>query len=228
MKKLIKLSDTHYIVVDNSEIKEGDKFYCITNKVIFTAHTIEYLEEYNKLEDSNHNFYVNSKYAQKITHSTQPLEKIEGHPVKGGELWTCDKIKPLSLSEVEEAINGYGVEKMAEIDWIHKEYGFEEGYNPKRCIDGAIQKPKFINGYIKGFKAHKELVKDKLFTIEDIVKPFGDAFTKFINEGGAIGSSEEWIQWQNVVDWFPKYIQSLLPKTEWNIEFDEQGKIKLI
>lgn len=48
------------------------------------------------------------------------------------------------------------VTKEAERDWIHKEYGFEVGYNPKRCVDGAVQKPKFINGFVKGYNKSQE------------------------------------------------------------------------
>lgn len=204
MIKLIKISDTHYIVVDDSEVKEGDKFYCITNKVIFTAHTIEYLEEYNKLEDSNHNFYVNSKYAQKITHSTQPLEKIEGHPVKGGELWTFDKIKPLSLSEVEEAIYGYSIEKMSTSKYlIQKHISDLTGYQSLKR-----------SGYIEGFKAHQELVKDKFLGNDK------RSLDDFLLNSIKYSQEDREIIMEALSDY--------LEPTEWNIEFDEQGKIKLI
>jgi hypothetical protein len=189
MNKLLKLSETHYIVVDDSEIKEGDKFYCITNKVIFTAHTIEYLEEYNKLEDSNHNFYVNSKYAQKITHSTQP-ELL-------GTGW-MQSVLPLFLSEVEEAIYGYSVDKMA-----------DKLISCSDNIDSQLIKEVWKGG----FKAHKELVKDKLFTIDDMKLCYMQGW----NQGRENRSTE-----------MSNYIQSRLPKTEWECTINEQGKIKLI
>lgn len=59
--KLIKLNEDHYIIVDDSEIKEGDYLYSFSNKKIVVA---------NKLTD----LYIHSK---KITHSTQPDKGME-------------------------------------------------------------------------------------------------------------------------------------------------------
>lgn len=56
--KLIKLSDTHYIVVDDSEIK--DCYY------------------YNSLDKAiRFGNNLNHPYHHKIIHSTQPLEGVE-------------------------------------------------------------------------------------------------------------------------------------------------------
>ena len=77
MNKLIKLSDTHYIIVNDSEIKDGEKF----------AHYWYKDELSNKIEDktkiiiSTATKDTNSKqnrksYIGKITHSTQPLENM--------------------------------------------------------------------------------------------------------------------------------------------------------
>lgn len=72
------------------------------------------------------------------------------------------------------------VAKEAERDWIHKEYGFEVGYNPQRCVHGAVQKPKFINGYVKGYNKSQEThpfseedVKE-IFKIAQMQKNYGD------------------------------------------------------
>lgn len=222
--KLIKLSDTHYIVVDNSEIKPNS--YIEHNKKIYWCTIVNSIEliVYKKDEYAGS---FNPKDCFNVTYSTQPLETkpcrcrygsfmTSSHPCRKEcehPKLCYDKIKPLSLSKVQEAIYGYSVEKMADN---------QLGNNLAPAV-GAYE------AYIRGFNAHRELVKDKLFTIEDIVKPFGEAFTKFINDGGVIGSSEEWVQWQNVVDWFPNYIQSLLPKTEWEIkEITPEGKIVLV
>lgn len=190
MQKLIKLSDTHYIIVDDSEIKEGDWVIELLNKVIFQL----------KVDGNN---YSDSTF-KKITHSTKTLEEIiwwekETRRSKLG----FDKIKPLSLSEVEEVIYGYSVHNMA-VKYCNNHYkqkDWEENYD----------------NYCEGFKAHKELVKDKLFSVEDI-----NNLLQICMESSVIGTSV-----------FMKrkgkeFIQSLLPKTEWNIEFDEQGKIKLL
>ena len=111
MQKLIKLSDDHYIIVDDSEIKEGDYwvYICPINGLDYGDNKDPIVKNnlsptwFEKLHDRK-NYY-------KITHSTEPLESIysaEAHEVEDG---TFRKVKPLSLSEVEETINGYSVEK---------------------------------------------------------------------------------------------------------------------
>lgn len=178
--KLIKLSETHYIVVDDSEIKESD--FALNVKI-------------KRLNQAR--FMFDSTDCKKITHSTQPLEQYYG-ATDGTLPFVYHKIKPLSLSEVEEAVYGYNVEKMAEqeIDRI------------VRMRVESPQRKKYENIWIKGFKAHKELMKDKFFTIEDIEKAM--------------------IERLSIEQFWEKCCKSLLPKTEWEVEFDEQGKLKLI
>ncbi len=176
MKKLIKLSDTHYIIVDDTEIKEGDIF-------IHPDKTIERASR-----------DLDGRGLNKITHSTQPLELSTSH-INTGK-YHFDKIKYLSLSEVEEVINGYSVEKMAESKY------------PYKLSSNARKK-----GFIEGFKTHQELVKDKLFTIEDLEKALSQAFLA-CQDGYDITTKE--------------IIQSLLPKTEWDIEIDKNNKITLL
>lgn len=194
MNKLIKLTETHYIIVDDSKIKEGDK---ITTCGDIDDGTI-FISTYCK---------GHLGVGQKITHSTQPLEEIvwwekETRKSKLG----FDFIKPLSLSEVEEAIYGYSVEK------IKSEYN--KGNNKDLFTTKGIE-----IGIEIGFKAHQELVKDKLFTIDDIEKAI-EIGEKLIILNGR-GSYLESKQLKE------SFIQSL-QKTEWNIEFDEQGKIKIL
>lgn len=89
--KLIKLSETHYIVVDDSEIREGDWF---VNLFLTKTGIGPYIvKSVKKINDEPYFTYVSSndlyhlkKHMLKITHSTQPLEGV----------------KPLSLSEVKE------------------------------------------------------------------------------------------------------------------------------
>lgn len=184
MIKLIKLSDTHYIVVDDSEIKKGDFKYCPFDDV-------------NKIHIQEGDFYDKNEF--KITHSNQPLEKREGHPVKGGGLWTFDKVKQLSLSEIEEAINGYSVEKMA-----------ENYYNTLGALGTEYDKTTSINLIIWGFKAHQELVKDmvSLSKVFEILDLYTDAAP---------------------ISYLKRELEKqLLPKTEWNIEITSEGKIVLL
>ena len=159
MSKLLKLSDTHYIIVDDSEIKkEGVICYSFYTKEVTMfglPHTI---------------------LCKRITHSFgKRIREVDNR----------------HISEVEELINGYSVEKMAE----------ENGNNYAHSYNPDI--------FIEGFKAHQELAKDKLFTIEDMRNAYRWGTT--INQG--------------IKGHFEEFIQPLLPKTEWEVEFDEQGKL---
>ena len=68
-------------------------------------------------------------------------------------------------------------------------------------------------GYIDGFNTHKNLIKDKLFTIEDMKKAI-EMSRQYPKDVAGFSNNE--------------ILKSLLPKTEWEVEFDEQGKLKLI
>ena len=219
MQKLIKLSDQHYVVVDDSEIKKG----WVTNGVeCFLRESMpEYSDEYA------------NRYWKNITHSTQPLGtpllftnafeselslSINGLNETFIENWGCKK---LSLSEVEEAINGYSVEEFA---WNNPILSRKDVYDlfhkvfKDRRLDGefSLSASKQIYQFdtelreISKIKSHQVLVKDKLFTVDDMRKAF-----------------EAGIRCTDWIDGRENFIQSLLPKTEWDIEIDEQGKIKL-
>lgn len=194
MNKLIKISDTHYIVVDDSEIKEGDWYYLPRTNSIYQCK--EDPTELNLERDFG---------VSKITHSTQPLERDISYsgsperPVLG--YW---EITQITIPEVEEAINGYSVEKMAE------EYG-----------DDDINDDTYFS-FIAGFKAHQELVKNKLFTLEDIKRAYLQG--GFDHNSLAKSLHKDIPSFDGVDD----YLQHIQGKTEWDIEFDEQGKLKLI
>lgn len=174
--KLIKLTDTHYIVVDDSKKgKEGWNYNFVINKL-------------DKLSRNYADFSTEWQYCKKITHSTQPLEGVEF----------------ISLSEVEEAIYVYSVEKMA--------YN-QLGNNLAPSIGSH-------EAYIRGFNAHKELVKDKLFTIDDIRNAF-----KAGQKYGEDNACNAEIDLNNNII---QYVVSLLPKNEWEVEFNKNNKLKLI
>ena len=197
---LIKLNDQHYVVVDDSVIKEG----WVTNGVeCFLRESMpEYSDEYA------------NRYWKNITHSTQP-ELL-------GDGW-MQSVTPLLLSEIEELIQGFSVEKMA-----------RERYNIKNPLDDYEERYFNSHGiaiaksYIEGFKKHQELVKDKLFTLDDM-KRF---LAKTIENAPSRESHTEMISNKayrhHVLDvLFDNLIQHFLPKTEWDITIDEQGKISL-
>jgi len=191
MQKLIKLSDTHYIVVDDSEIKEGDwtnkgklKYFTKDGAVFYNFPNEEYSETYWLLDK-----------VKKITHSTQPLYK--------NDFWAIQELK---LSEVEEAINGYSVEKMA-----------ERGVG--RMTSSTIIRDYELNAYEKGFNAHKELVKDKLFNVEDVE----NILIKFhkMNMAYLTGKEDDNLDIKD-------FINTVLPKTEWECTITPEGKIVIL
>ena len=171
---LKKLSQSHFIIYDNSDIKEGDWFLPVGG--------IGWKVNIPRRADENGGY--NNSHCKKITHSTQPNKGMEN-------------VTFISPMEVEELIDGYSVEKMAKYH-----YGNNRGTR------------EFEDGFMLGFKiAHKELVKDKLFTVEDMKEAF-DAGA--IWEGGEAGESKE--------ESFNRQLKDTFPKTEWNVAFDENGK----
>jgi hypothetical protein len=78
------------------------------------------------------------------------------------------------------------IEEAAERDWIYNEHGFEVGYNPQRCINGAIQKPKFINGFIKGAKWQAE----RMYSEEEVLNLIKKGFYTHYNSL----TVEEWFE----------------------------------
>lgn len=114
MNKLIKLSERHYVIVDDSEIKDGD----------YTLFDNEKIEVWNYQVYRHYHDLV----AFKITHSTEPLEKFicnEGIKRIG---WT--KIKPLEVSEVEDyrdlKIKKYTIMKLEKLKEILTEKDFKD------------------------------------------------------------------------------------------------------
>lgn len=192
MKKLTKLSETHFIIVDDSEIKEGDYVYDLKDKCI------RYVKKYLK-----------DNWIKKITHSTLPLEDVGLNTSMGNQLGFA-YIEPLSLQECEELTQGYSIEKMA-YDATKKQLIRIFSGESKEDIDDDIQKRRYY--YELGFNAHKELVKDKLILSVEDMKVAIQSVMKNIND--EVSNQEE-------------IIQSLLPKTEWEIEIDENNKMKLI
>lgn len=204
MKKLIKLSDTHYIIVDDTEIKEGDFYITEIPQMIY-----QYFKTKGLSCSRGKNF--------KIIYSNQPLEYIHIAPKVKGLKLGFKNIKQLSLSEVEEVINGYNLEEMVG-------QSFENmGYHSTVT---SHEENQFKLGYKLGFKAHQELVKDKMFTVEDIKKAIQLAQDYTVetqyDEFDVLHEILKHTHSEKMI------IQSLLPKTEWDIEINEQNKITLL
>jgi hypothetical protein len=95
--KLIKINTDHYVIVDDSEIKEGDFVINIQRNHIYpTPVEVIDVEYRNRRND----------VFKKITHSTQPIEANSLH-----RKYDFININPLSLSEVKELIGEINEEK---------------------------------------------------------------------------------------------------------------------
>ncbi len=200
--KIVRLSENHYVFATDSEIKKGD---VVCEKLLTDKYELLTIQTLNDIDFETQ---------LKITHSTQPLEpSIKSDKHDNPKEFVL--IKPLSLSEVEEAIYGYSVEKMAER--LYSRVISENEYDFKR-------------GFEIGFNVHKELVKDKLFTVEDMINAFVAGTNSGVNYESLVdydsGNSEEAEDFAKSE--FEEFKKSLLPKTEWDAEIDEQGNLKLI
>jgi hypothetical protein len=203
--KLVKIENRYY-VVDDSELKIGDWFYFNLDGIC----DIVQVESQFHLDKIKHH-----EGNQKVTHATHCLRcgsyDFDSIGSFSNTSYVCNNcnhqwnnVKPLNLSDVEEAINGYSIEKMAE-KHFHKSY-----------INYKVRQ----QGFIDGFKACQELMKDKLFTANDMYSAY--------NAGGNDGALHESLMDYESHDStdaeeFSKsaseeFKNSLLPKTEWEIE----------
>jgi hypothetical protein len=192
--KLKKVSEQHYIIVDDSEIKEGDLYWdsLVSHwENVGCLQMIGYVDKGKTIIQSLVGTTSPVSTSKKITHSTQPLEYVN-------QKLAFNKIKQLCLLEVEELIYGHSVENIAE-----------------NAVGHLLNDEERKMGYIEGFNAHKELVKDKLLiTNKDLFDFLYFAKTHSQYSDEAI-----------VKEFIDKFLKE---QDEWNIEFDENGKIKLI
>jgi hypothetical protein len=174
-----KLSEEHYIVMGDSEIKVGDIVAekLLTGKYeLFTIHTLNDIDRQTQ---------------KKITHSTQPESLGMG--------W-MQSVQPLFLSEVKELLGEVDVEEKADLWSID--------INEVHPADSYIAK----KGYMKGYKESLEDNKERKYTEEDMRKAY------YQGHKSGLGSDNGLT--------FEHTIQSLQPKTEWEVEMVE-GKLKL-
>lgn len=138
-----------------------------------------------------------NEFVLKVTHSTKQIEEFicnEGLKRIG---WI--NIIPLDKSEIEGLICGFDIRDMA--------YEYYNNALYKNVSDGYH--------WSNGFKEHQKLVKDKIFTAEDM-KEFGLW----------LGNNLKDLKNKNIDDIFNS--SPFVQKTEWNIEIDDLNKIKLL
>lgn len=146
--KLIKIAHDHYIIVDDSEIREGD-WYIDDTKSIRQSIT------------SDQSYWSKRKEYKKITHSTQPLE----YSSKIGKYW--GKVMPLTLTipEIKELIGEVDVEKKGEnYSTTHEDVSDKLG---KYLVNVCFQ-----DGYYTALEDNKE----KKYTEEDMKVAITQAF----------------------------------------------------
>ena len=122
--KLIEITKDHYVVVDYSEIENGDSVYvnCSELGVKDIRKVSDYYNEQYLFEGGGQ---IHIDYCKKITHSTQPLSD-ECKYCTGYCEQCVDVIKPLSISEVEELI--------CEVDKTECEVEFIDGKFKQQII----------------------------------------------------------------------------------------------
>lgn len=192
--KLIKINKDHYVVVDDSEIQEGDWLLDTTDNTIWGCY-----------KDMSISLFPECK---KITHSTQPLEK--GTTIHGIEHKRWVYVKYIDLSEVKELIDEVDVEKKAD-----EKYPISMQPNGRTLAGGVYDVDvNFMerHAYKKGYNQAIEDNKEKKYTEEDIRKAY------MVGKHG--GVTQTYYE-------FEDYIQSIQPKTEWEVCFVDD-KLKLI
>ena len=195
--KLVKINEEHYVVVDDSEIKEGDWYY------LPRTHSV-----YQCKEDATELNLERDFGVSKVTHSTQPLEWFT-YDNLSDEVFSMDyhNIKPISLQEVKELIGEVDVEKQEIILTDHQKELLNIGNVSYKDSSIIYYLPYiFINENSKWYMQLKDN-KEKKYTEEDLRKAFFN--------GGNMKEIEE----------FNSFIQSLQHKTEWEVEIVE-GKLK--
>lgn len=187
--KLLKFSEEHYIICDDSEIKEGDYVYS-SDGWIFKRHI------------DNPCQTIFSIF--KVTHSTEPIEfgwGQEGRDIVSKKIY--NKVSRLSLPEVKELLGAVDVDKKA--------VNFSKRYSNHDDSQEAV-----YDGYNEGYKQCLIDNKEKMYTEEDV--------RNAISFGNNIQYTK--LTLSNVEKEMMKFIQSLQPKTEWEVEIID-GKLKL-
>lgn len=196
--KLIKINTDHYIVVDDSKIEIGD-----------WAHSMDGIHQWFG------QVLKTELLPKKITHSTLPLKFLNEVGFTTANLkpdWS--NVIQLLLSEVKELIGEVDVEKKA----LKPAIEYIAIYKDANTFD-------FRKGYETGYNQALEDNKDKLFTVDDIKKAFEEGVdSEFMTLHMETYEQREHYRKTRL----NTFIQSLLPKTEWEVEFDENGKLKLV
>ena len=151
----------------------------------------------NKIKNTNGAEYGEAKHCWQIIYSTQPLELLTLSE-NGLSGMGFSKVKPLNIFNVKELIGEVDVEKKAN-EYFTETNPYHPEYNEGLHI-----------GYKVGYNQALEDNKEKKYTEEDLRNAYRHGTT--VNHG--------------TKEHFNSFIQSLQPKTEWEVEIVD-GKLKL-
>ncbi len=183
-----KLSEEHYVGVDDSEIKEGDWVFNEKSKEIYPITLVEEVVYYKK----------------KVTHSTQPIEPNSLH-----RKYDFINIKPLSLSEVKELIGEVDVEKKADFD-SKNHYVDQSDY-------WAVGIDSYKRGYNQALEDNKEkkYTEEDLRKIFIHGKQLGLTIAGSIRNGGDKPNQDMWFNesresLQPKTEWEVEFVDGIL------------------
>ena len=194
-----KLSEEHYIIMNDSEINIGD---IVAEKLLtgeyelFTIHTL------NDIDKSTQ---------KKITHSTQPLGFLNEYGFTTANLkpdWT--NVEYLPLSEVKELLGVVDVEKVA-VEW----------YNGQAKYDSSFIADPY--SWKEGYNQALEDNKYRKYTNEDMLT-IRNQLVAFLLIGD-VTALDKIQAISKYTKWFDECVESLQP-TEWEVEF-VNDKLKL-
>lgn len=180
--KLIKLTDKHYVIVDETYIKD------------VRPYKGKYHLEKGYIINKFPTYLTDLSECKIITHSTEPLNK---------EFNDWLDVRVITLQEVNELLGIVDVRKKT-YEWFDK----------AKYSSAFIADP---SSYEAGYLQALEDNKDKKYTEEQL--------RKLINSVLEFISHHEPEEFN---DWFQNKLLKLEPKTEWEVEFDKQNKLKLI
>lgn len=187
---MIKLSEDHYVVVDES---------------IQPVNGLYYDAFVNSIENTSEAEYGKSNHCWQITRSTQPIEEWKSVSYGGDgtiRKKIYDKIKPLSLQEVKELLGEVDVEKMAEEALISHPDFKAEGYSD-------YQNGRF-NGIVEGYKQALEDNKERKYTETDIKNAIIRAYS-IMGDRIDVGYFNEVIQTlQPITEWEVEFVDGKL------------------
>jgi hypothetical protein len=150
--KIIHINADHYIIVDDSEIKEGDYF-------INESKTIE-------VGASHYNYKTLSPECKKITYSTKRLGGNDDFEFGADNTYPGTNVKSITLEQVLEMEYFQQLEKRREVAKNFK--GQVAGRHPDMFTSSEMQH--MIAGYMDGYNKALENNRDKKWTDADVIR----------------------------------------------------------